>query len=225
MIKLKSTKRALTMSAVSLLLCFTMLLGTTFAWFTDSATSANNIIQTGNLDIVLEYYNGTEWKNVEGSDELLDAEALWEPGHTEVVYLRMRNAGTLALKYQFGINIVSEKTGTNKAGETFSLSDYIYFDVADGVNGQTNPYATREDAMAIATNNTKISAGYNTADVLNANSEFEYFAVVVYMPTTVTNVANHNGVDIPHINLGVNILATQATVEGDSFGTTYDKDA
>ena len=225
MIKTKGTKRALTMSMLSLFLCFAMLLGTTFAWFTDSAISANNIIQSGNLDIVLEYYNGTEWKEVAGSDELLDGDALWEPGHAEVVYLRMRNAGSLALKYQFGINIVSEQPGVNKAGEPFKLSDYIYFDVADGVNGQTNAYATREDAMRIATETTKISAGYNTADVMEGNSEFEYFAVVVYMPTSVTNVANHNGIDVPHINLGVNILATQATVESDSFGNTYDADA
>ena len=54
----KGTKRALLMSVMSLFLCFAMLLGTTFAWFTDSVTSANNIIKSGNLDIELEYWDG-----------------------------------------------------------------------------------------------------------------------------------------------------------------------
>ena len=57
----KSTKRALLASVMALLLCFSMLLSTTFAWFTDSVTSGNNIIKSGNLDIELEYWNGTDW--------------------------------------------------------------------------------------------------------------------------------------------------------------------
>ena len=60
----KHTKRALLSSVMALILCFTMLLGTTFAWFTDSVTSANNIIKSGNLDIELEYWNGTAWVDV-----------------------------------------------------------------------------------------------------------------------------------------------------------------
>ena len=51
----KNTRRALFMSALSLILCFAMLMGTTFAWFTDSVTSANNIIKSGNLDVELYY--------------------------------------------------------------------------------------------------------------------------------------------------------------------------
>ena len=60
--KRKNTARnALFTSIISLLLCVSMLVGTTFAWFTDSVTSANNVIKSGNLDIVLEYWNGTKW--------------------------------------------------------------------------------------------------------------------------------------------------------------------
>ena len=102
----KSTKRALLMSILSLLLCVTMLMGTTFAWFTDNVTSGRNTIQSGNLDVELEYYNGTAWKSVEAATDLFENE-LWEPGHTEVVYLRLSNLGSLALKYQLGINVVS----------------------------------------------------------------------------------------------------------------------
>ena len=55
----KSTKKALIASVLSLVLCFTMLLGTTFAWFTDSVTSSNNIIKAGNLDVEMYWADGT----------------------------------------------------------------------------------------------------------------------------------------------------------------------
>lgn len=44
----KSTKRALLVSALSLVVCLAMLVGTTFAWFTDTATTGVNKIVSGN---------------------------------------------------------------------------------------------------------------------------------------------------------------------------------
>ena len=55
----KTTRRALLLSMAAVVMCVAMLTGTTFAWFTDSATTGTNQIQAGNLDIVLEY--DTEW--------------------------------------------------------------------------------------------------------------------------------------------------------------------
>ena len=216
----KSTKKALLMSALSLLLCFSMLVGTTFAWFTDSVSSTNNIIKAGNLDIVLEYWDGDSWEDVAGRSDIL-TNSLWEPGVTEVAYLRVANAGTLALKYQLGVNIVSELAGVNAAGDSFKLSDYIQFGVVEGVNGETGAYATREAAVAAATNAQKISAGYNKATSMVAGDEL-YLALVVYMPTDVDNVANHNGTNVPKIELGINVFATQLTAEVDSFDEYYD---
>ena len=129
MTKRRSTKGALLMSVLSLFLCFSMLLGTTFAWFTDEVESGKNVIKSGNLDITLEYFDGSAWQTVEGASAILDETALWEPGYTEVAYFRIKNNGSLDLKYQFGVNIVSETEGVNKANEPFKLSDYIYFDV------------------------------------------------------------------------------------------------
>ncbi|MBR5144646.1 MAG: SipW-dependent-type signal peptide-containing protein, partial [Clostridia bacterium] len=138
-----STKKALLMSAISLLLCFVMLLGTTFAWFTDSVTSANNIIASGNLDIELEYaiFNDDgsfkEWKTVQAASDILTND-LWEPGVTEVAYFRVANAGSLTLKYQLGINIISETAGKNVEGNEFLLSDYIMFGIVNDVNAETD---------------------------------------------------------------------------------------
>ena len=51
----KSTKRALLTSVLALLMCVTMLVGATFAWFTDTASTGVNKIQAGNLDVKLMY--------------------------------------------------------------------------------------------------------------------------------------------------------------------------
>ena len=224
MTNVKSTKRALSTSIVALILCFSMLLGTTFAWFTDSVVSENNIIKSGNLDVTLEYYNGTKWVDVKGASDILTGD-LWEPGYVDTAYLRIKNAGSLALKYQLGVNIVSEKTGKTSKGETITLSDYIYFDVIEGVDGETSAYKTREEALAVTTEKTLISAGYTKAASLDAGSDYVYLAMVVYMPTWVANEANHNGIDKPEINLGIKITATQMTTESDSFDNYYDSAA
>ena len=106
--KTRSTKQALIMSALSLLLCMSMLIGTTFAWFTDSVESLNNKIVAGNLDVELYWStDASDWKKVDDTTNVFTDE-LWEPGHTEVVYLKVVNEGTLALKYQLGINVASE---------------------------------------------------------------------------------------------------------------------
>ena len=225
MTKVRSTKKALVMSIFSLLICVSMLLGTTFAWFSETISSATNVIKSGNLDIELEYWNGEKWVDVQGKSDILTNE-LWEPGATEVAYLRVANAGSLALKYQLGVNIVSEDAGVNKEGDLFKLSDYIMFGVAENidVNATTNApkaFENREVAIEAAGDAEKISAGYIKADAMEAGEEL-YLALVVYMPTTVGNEANHNGTDVPEINLGISMIATQVESEFDSFGDDYD---
>lgn len=224
----KSTKRALVSSVLALFLCFAMLLGSTFAWFTDSVTSANNVIKSGNLDIELDYWDGAsgEWKTVEGTNSLF-TNNLWEPGHTEVVYLKLSNLGTLALKYQISINVLSETEGMNKDGDTFKLSDYIQMGVKEGVNGQSNPYADRVDAVAdVKDASGIIGNGYVKEGNMLEGADALYMAVVVYMPENIGNDANaKTGTTPPSINLGVQVLATQYTAESDSFNDQYDADA
>ena len=83
MTNMKATKRALVSSVLALFLCFAMLLGTTYAWFTDEVSSANNIIQTGTLDIEMWY--GDSADNMTVVDENTPAifnYKHWEPGYT-----------------------------------------------------------------------------------------------------------------------------------------------
>ena len=128
----KSSKRALLLSALAIVLCIAMLIGTTYAWFTDTASTAVNKIQSGNLDVQLEYSKDfSEWKNVTEETKLFEDSTVWEPGRTEIVYLRVKNAGTLALKYTLGIYNLYNSTGKNVLGNKYRLSDYVKLGAAE----------------------------------------------------------------------------------------------
>ena len=164
--KKHTTKRALLMSALSLLVCVSMLVGSTFAWFTDSVSSDRNIIQAGNLDVTLEYWDGDSYEEVTPSTKLFNDAALWEPGHAEVAYLRIDNAGSLALKYQLAVNVYNETSATNVAGETFKLSDHLVFSVVDKALTSRDDMFTREQAIAAAGNAMGLTS-YNSGTVVD----------------------------------------------------------
>ena len=225
MTKKYSTKKALVASLLSLVLCFSMLIGTTFAWFTDSVTSANNIIKSGNLDIELYYQleGETTWTKVTETTNVFKEDTLWEPGHTEVVKLKVVNEGSLALKYNLGVNVASEVGSVNMAGENFLLSEFIKFAVIDGANTYTRDEAI---AAAEAEGATALKTAYNSGTTQLLATEEDYVTMVVYMPTTVGNEANPaKGAATPTINLGLNLFATQTAYEEDSFDNQYDTDA
>ncbi len=121
MAKMKNTKRALLGSVISMMLCVAMLIGSTFAWFTDTATTSVNKIQSGKLDVVLEMKdkNG-EWVSAEGKtlDFIYEGEnvnKLWEPGCTyKLPDLKFTNNGNLKLKYQLVITGIKGNAELNK---------------------------------------------------------------------------------------------------------------
>ena len=223
MIQSKHTKKALLASVLSVLVCCAMLIGSTFAWFTDSVTSGKNKIVAGNLDVELNYWDGDSYESAEDVS-LFDSDALWEPGHTEVVYLQVKNAGTLAFKYRLAVNPDVEQVGINMDGDSFKLSDYLVFSAIAGKNAAEGVY-TRDEARAAA-GETKGLRKYITNDLVLGAGDEQYVALVVYMPTDVENVANYKtGTLPPSIDLSVSLVATQAQKESDSFGSNYDEGA
>ena len=239
MTKTKSTKRALLMSALSLLMCISMLIGSTFAWFTDSVTSANNVIQSGTLDVVLEYKTNwaDEWAPVDENTKIFKDGALYEPGYTEVVYLRVSNAGSLALKYLLSFNIANEESSTNVYGDEFKLSDYLQVGIyvqdeyRDGFNYadilMPSMFGTRENALKnVDELNTLSSANAvirENAPILPGEDTAQVAALVLTMPETVGNEANaKTDAEAPYIELGIRLYATQFTYEKDSFDDQYD---
>ena len=147
----KSTKRALLGSVMAMVLCLAMLVGATFAWFTDTASTNVNKIQAGNLDVALEMQNADgKWVSAEGKtlDFVKAADAkgeaiLWEPGCTyELPALRIRNNGNLALKYKVII------TGINGSAKLNTVIDWTIGDVAMGAEqhlaaGESNAFTIK----------------------------------------------------------------------------------
>ena len=139
-----SHKKAFLSSLILLLLCFAMLLGTTFAWFTKNVSTSVSTIQSGNLKLKLEYAVSTkadgtlDWQpaplDENGSVDIFgtNGQPLWEPGYTGIVYFRISNDGNLALQYNYQIRITENVTGTNSLNDTIDLTNYLKLKVEEG---------------------------------------------------------------------------------------------
>ena len=221
------TKKALRGSLFALFLCIVLLIGTTFAWFTDSVSTGVNKIQAGNLDVELEYSTDCEnWQPVDKDTTVFEENVLYEPGFTQVTYVRVKNAGNLALNY----SLASEATATNGRNQENKLYK-IYNYLMMGASNTETAYANRTEARAAVTDNAAVlKRGVKLAGsdetVLNPGDYSKPIAVVLYMPETVGNEANPlkpEKSSLLKLNLVLN--ATQAPVESDSFDNQYDKNA
>ncbi len=194
----KTTKRALFASVLSLLLCISMLVGSTFAWFTDSASTSVNKIQAGNLDIALEMYDEAtkSWVNAEGetldfikAEGAEDEEILWEPGCTyKLPDLRIVNNGDLHLKYMITITGIDGDAKLNEAIE------WTY-------GAYNEPVDTYVALAPKATSKTITIQGHMKEE---AGNEYQ-------------------GLSIDGIS--ITVFATQVEAEYDSFDNQYDKNA
>ncbi len=188
----KSTKRALLGSVMAMVLCLAMLVGATFAWFTDTASTGVNKIQAGNLDVQLVDENGNslEGKTLEFKKAANAAEGeavLWEPGCTyELPAVYVKNNGKLALKYKVTIT---------------------------GINGS----AKLNDVIDWTINDADLSADHSLA----AGATSEALTIKGHMKESAGNEYMNESID----GIAITVAATQDTVENDSFGNTYDKDA
>ena len=210
----RATKRALLTSVMALVMCVVMLVGTTFAWFTDTASTGVNKIQAGNLDIELEMQvteNGeTKWVKAEGETLQFkkaagheSEEVLWEPGcRYELPALRIVNKGNLALKYKITVNGV---TGDAKLLEAID-------------------FTAKMGATEIALDNLKgaiLPSGAAPTSASEAVGETAPITIKGVMKTTAGN--EYQGLSIDGI--GITVVATQYTYEYDSMDNLYDQNA
>ena len=192
----KSTKRALLGSIMAMVLCLAMLVGATFAWFIDTASTGVNKIQAGKLDIALEMKDASgSWVSAEGKTmdfvKAADAEneaILWEPGCTSTLpELRVVNTGNLALKYKVAI------TGINGSAKLNNVIDWTIND-----------------------------ADINLTEMqLKAGEEGAAFTIKGHMQESAGNDYMNESID----GIAITVYATQDTVESDSFNNTYDENA
>ena len=220
--KLKSKKSALLLSFTSLLLCFAMLAGSTFAWFTDTATTGVNKIVSGKLkvDIVAaEKDSNDKYPSLTGTGNALkfqnnanSNDILWEPGCRYLTEgFRIANKGNLALKWKAQVNkdnITNGKVeGSTIAKDGMSLLDVIDFYVVKSKD---------ENAEAV-----KVEEFIGN---LGANEENAY-SDVYYIKGVMQTTAGNDYQDLTLDGITITVYATQDTVENDSFNNQYDKDA
>ena len=217
-----SSKKALLLSVLSMVICVSMLIGSTFAWFTDSATASVNKIQSGNLEIELEMSKdgGNTWETVNDNSRLDflvngalpagDTTILWEPGCTfELPLLRVRNSGNLALKYQA---VISGATNGNEDGKDgLKLLEVVKFTAS--VDGAEGTAVNVKDGSAVAKG---MLVPAEKADETNKN--VQTIKISAHMDETAGN--EYKGLVVKGIK--INVVATQATYEYDSNSNQYD---
>ena len=216
----KATKRALLTSILAICLCLVMLIGSTFAWFTDTASTSVNQIESGTLDLMVYYANnatgtedGTEWTELTSETPALSflqkkdsgavaqsSTILWEPGCTYCLpALKIVNNGNLALKYKVIIN--------GATGDTMLMDviDWTYNLAGAGADEAATDLDTERHLAA--------KSGDTAAfDILTVSGKMQETAGNDYQGKTVTGVT-------------ITVLATQDTVEYDSNSNQYDKNA
>ena len=204
--KKNTTKRSLLASVLALVMCVTMLVGTTFAWFTDSASTAVNKIESGTLhvDIVDKDGNSLDGKTLSFKNVNGDTNILWEPGATfNLDSFRIVNTGKLALKYKVIINGVNGNAKLLEAIDFFvKIGDAEKVALADweGILLPEGKTATTDNEVVGATDFITISGTMKK----EAGNEYQ-------------------GLSIDGI--GITVVATQYTYEYDSKDNLYDKDA
>lgn len=218
MTKQKITKKSLLTSVLSLVLCMAMLIGTTFAWFTDSVTSSNNKIQAGTLKIDLELLDkeSGKWNSVKESQAPIFNYDKWEPGYTDVKVLKVENEGTLALKW------VAKFIA---AGQLSELANVIDVYVRPSKDAITYP-ATDDRALSGYTCVGTVAEFVNsieetTTGELKADEE-AYLGIALKMRESAGN--EYQGMSLGSA-FDIQIFATQLASEEDSFDNQYDANA
>ena len=193
----KSTKRALLGSIMAMVLCLAMLIGATFAWFTDTASTGVNKITSGNLDVEIvnkegEKVTSLKWVKAEGAAA---ESVLWEPGcRYQLEPFQIVNNGNLALKYKLVI------TGLTGDADLLKVIQFTYT-----IGDETLDLAGEGHLTAKGTDGAKSQP----------------ITITGAMDTAAGNEYMNKKLD----NISITVVATQETVESDSFGTQYDKDA
>lgn len=216
----KTTKKALLGSLLALVLCFSMLVGTTFAWFTDNEVLSDNVIKAGTLDIELDK-----------STPLFTIDSLWEPGYSEPVTTTVENIGTLWLKYQLKITNLVVTDGTYSPVDNDAIADdpdgSNIATVLDVYTGTTEADIT--DANYLGTvadlfnDETALLEGTLAPanDLVIKDGESKPLNLIIKMQEEAGNEYQNDS-----ITFDISVLATQFTEEENGFGNDqYDADA
>ncbi len=218
--KKKWRKAALAFSAFLFVLWWALGTGATLAWFSDH-DEVRNEFQIGLLKLDVSYKNDivTEYTPLEGATKAFNDEALYEPGYTQVVYLKIENNGDVEFKYKVAVTVDKVITGKNEWGEEIYLPNYLRYGVVFGKT-EAEVQALVKDRL---TSRTHAPNDWGTLGTWSKISPYtfgveedaHYAALIVYMPEEVGNAANYRGFTEPRVELGITVFAQQANAPMD----------
>ena len=226
-------KSAVITSIIAMLLSVAMLFGTTFAWFTDNVTNTNNVIKSGNLDVELWHCNCVDampigFGYVEGNGEQVEGDTklflnkngsdiLWEPGAQAGETFRIKNAGSLALKFEFRV----KATEASATPEGKTLKDVIQVEAIEfDYNEYGTPFTPADGLVYV----NYLNDGYTISGSLLAGESVDYWIGLDWTPSENDN--DYNVAGGLSLSLGIELVATQASYEEDGFnGANYDVNA
>ena len=210
--------KALALSACLFVLWWALGTGATLAWFSDTDTVRNEF-QIGLIDLEVSYKNDTmnDYDTMESDSPVFYDEALYEPGYTQVAYLKIENKGDIDFKYKVSVTVESVTEAKNVWNEDLYLPDYLRFGVV---------FAESEAALKLEVKERLQARDHADADmsqwevlgtwseispyIFEAKEKPHYAALIVYMPEEVGNAANYRGSDVPEVKLGITVFAQQA---------------
>lgn len=223
---MKSTKKSLIASGISLAVSVALLVGSTFAWFTDSVTNKGNKIQAGSLKIGAYAYDldmdGTgesftvadvnggnaftfeaEPQNLRTDGTAIINDTDWEPGKSNAKLLKVVNEGTLAAEIRLNFETSGE------------LTDALWFDFVKVENGAVTGNFEKRPMNTLGA-----VAQALELPIINKGDTIQ-FILVYGMYEEAGNEYMEDS-----FTADVTILAKQYTYEEDGFGSSdYDENA
>lgn len=230
--KERVTRRSVLASFLALAVCISMLVGTSYAWFTDSVTSSGNVIKSGKLDIEMYWADGkgptdntAQWQDASAGAIFKD-DVLWEPGFVQVRHINIKNVGNLAFKYKFAI-VANGTLDTNANGHTLADAIDVYY-VDPAVQIGNRDLLTDAYKLDTLTNVLANIAGANSTaqGVLYPAGKEPAGGKSQETVTIALKMRENAGNEYQDMTLGtdfsVQVLATQYTFEEDTFDKEYD---
>lgn len=210
----KWTKVALALSVCLFLIWWALGTGATLAWFSDTDTVRNEF-QVGLLRLDVDYRNDIveTYEDLQGATKAFNDAALYEPGYTQVVYLRIDNVGDMPFNYKVAVTVNESDPGRNAWGKPIYLENYLRYGV---VFGKTEADVQQQVKDRLTAKN-YASKDWGALDTWSEDSpyifqpdeEYHYAALIICMPEEVGDVANYRGIDVPQLKLGIKVSAKQ----------------
>lgn len=205
----KIKKSALGISALLFIVWWILGTSATLAWFTDTPDPIRNEFRIGDLALDVSFKNDvvTDWTPLEGATIAFNDEALYEPGYTQVVYLKLENNGNVDFNYKMSVTVENVQKAKSVLGNDIYLPNYLKY---GAVFAESEIELDRKLARGLAEDYMLDTWSEVSEYTFEVGEEPHYAALIVYMPEAVGDEANYRGIAVPQVELGITVSAQQA---------------